>query len=127
MQLLKEKGSESLCLDLASKRVRRVMMRLRGGTVPLRIESGRWQGLPREERTCQECQSGEVEDVAHWLFECDAWGTERQPLLLSMRHIANDFDNLCDDDKLALVLDKGCQHLSILKNIVKLWTARFEK
>ena len=38
---------------------------------------------------------------------------ERQPLLLSVRHIANDFDNLCDDDKLALVLDKGCQHLAI--------------
>ena len=101
-------------------------MRLRGGTVPLRIESGQWQGLPREERTCQECQLGEVEDVAHWLFECDAWDTERQPLLLSMRHIANDFDNLYDDDKLALVLDKGCQYLSVLKNIVKMWTARFK-
>ena len=75
----------------------------------------------------QKCQSGEVEDVAHWLFECDTWDTERQPLLLSRRHIAvNDFDNLCDDDKLALVLDKGCQYLSVLKNIVKMWTARFE-
>ena len=124
--LLKEKGSESRCMDVASKRIRRVMMRLRDWTAPLRIESGWWQGLPREERTCQECQSGEVEDVAHWLFECDTWGTERQPLLLSMRHIANDFDNLCDDDELALVLNEGSQHLSILKNIVKMWTARFE-
>ena len=34
------KGSESWCLDVASKRVRRVMMRLKGGTAPLRIESG---------------------------------------------------------------------------------------
>ena len=65
LRLLKEKGSESRCLDMASKRVRRVMMRLRGGTAPLRIESGRWQRSPMEERTCQECQSGEVEDVAH--------------------------------------------------------------
>ena len=44
----KEKGSESRCLDVASKRVRQVMMRLSGGTAPLRIESRRWQGLPRE-------------------------------------------------------------------------------
>ena len=35
-------------------------------------------------------------------------------------------DNLCDDDKLDLVLDKGCQHLSILKSIMKMWTALFE-
>ena len=45
---------------------------------------------------------GGVEDVAHWLFECDAWDTEHQPLLLSMKHMANDFDILCDDYKLAL-------------------------
>ena len=68
LRLLKEKLSESQCLDVASKRVRRVMMRLRGGTASLRIESGQWQGLPREERTCQESQLGEVEDVGHWLF-----------------------------------------------------------
>ena len=66
-----------------------------------------------------------MEDVAHWLFECDMWDTEHHPLLLSMRHIANNFDNLCDDNKLALVLDKGYQHLSILKSIMKMWTVQF--
>ena len=68
-----------------------------------------------------------MEDVAHWLFDCDVWGTKRQPLLLSMIvYVANDLDNLCDDDKLDLVLDKGCQHLSILKSIMKMWTALLE-
>ena len=38
--------------------------------------------------------SGKVEDVTHWLLECNAWCTKRQPLLQAMRHIANDFDNL---------------------------------
>ena len=124
--LLKEKGGESRCLDVASKSYRRVMMMLRGGTAPLMIETGRWRGLQREERMCWECQSGKVEDVAHWLLECDAWGIERQPLLQALRHIANDFDNLCDDDKLVLVLDKGCQHWSILKSIMQMWAARFQ-
>ena len=27
------------------------------------IESGRWRGLPKEERRCWECQSGKIEDV----------------------------------------------------------------
>ena len=85
---------------------------------PLMIESGWWRGLQREERTCRECQAGTVEDVTHWLLECNAWCTKRQPLL------ANDFDNLCKDDKLVLALDKGCQHLSILKSVM-MRTARF--
>ena len=40
-------------------------------------------------------------------------------------HIVNDFDNLRKDEKLVLVLDKGCQHLSILKSIMKMWIAWF--
>ena len=67
------------------------------------------------------------EDVTHWLLECNAWCTKRQPLLQAMRHIANDFDNLCEDDKLVIVLDKGCQHLicQYSKSIMKMWTAWF--
>ena len=122
--LLKEKGSESRCLEVASKSLRRRMMMLRGGTAPLIIESGQRRGLPREER-CRECQSGKIEDVPHWLLECHAWGTERQALLQCMRQVINDFDNLEEDDKLVSVLDSGCQHASILKAIMKMWTARF--
>ena len=65
LQLLKEKGIKAGCLDVASKTLRRRMMMLRGGTAPLMIESGRWRGLPREERRCRECQSGKIEDVPH--------------------------------------------------------------
>ena len=123
LRLLKEKGSESRYLDVASKTQRRRMMMLRGGTAPLMIESGRWRGLPREERRCQECQSGKIEDVSQWLLECDAWGTKRQTLLQRMRQMINDFDSLGDDDKLICVLDKGCKHASVLKAIMKMWTA----
>ena len=59
-------------------------MRLRGGTAPpgLRVDDGKGC-LGRRGR--QGCHLGEVEEVAHWLFECDKWGTEHQPLLLSLR------------------------------------------
>ena len=125
LRLLKEKGSESRCLEVASKSLRRIMMMLRGGTAPLMIESGRWRGLPREERRCRECQSGKIEDVPHWLLECHAWGTERQALLQCVRQVVNDFDNLEEDEKLVCVLDRGCKHASILKAIMKMWSARF--
>ena len=64
-------------------------------------------------------------DVSHWLLECDAWGTKRQSLLQCMRQMINDFDSLGDDDKLICVLDKGCKHASVLKAIMKMWTAQF--
>ena len=98
---------------------------LRGGTAPLMIESGRWRGQPREERRCRSVNRGKIDDVPHWLLECDAWGTKRQTLLRYMRQIINDFYSLGDVDKLICVLDKGCKHASVLKAIMKMWTARF--
>ena len=53
------------------KSEKRMMLKLRGGTAPFRW---RWEdGGERNEkrsRTCKECNSGEVEDVVHWLLRC---------------------------------------------------------
>ena len=40
-----------------------MMLKLRGGTAVFQIEMGRWYGAKREERVCEECDRGEVEDV----------------------------------------------------------------
>ena len=45
LSLLKEKGGESQCLDVADKGKRRLIMMIRGGTAPLRIACQRWRGL----------------------------------------------------------------------------------
>ena len=44
------------------------MARLRGGTVELAIEVGRWQGVRREDRVCKECGSREVESLDHFMM-----------------------------------------------------------
>ena len=92
---------------------------------PLRIECGRWRGLERAERTCGECDLGKVEDVQHWLLECERWKDERVDLFQSLSRVALGFDLMTDDDKLFAILDQGCKHHSILKIILKMWTARF--
>ena len=43
---------------------------IRGGTVELRIETGRWVGMKQKERICAQCSTGEVEDVGHFLLRC---------------------------------------------------------
>ena len=37
---------------------------------------GRWWGVKRKERICKECNSGEVEDVVHWLLRCPLWNSQ---------------------------------------------------
>ena len=34
--------------------------------------------MKRKERKCTECDSGEVEDVKHFLMRCKAWNRERE-------------------------------------------------
>ena len=60
LRMLRMKGTETRCWLVASKSYRRVMIMLRGGTAPFRVECGQWQGLQREERTCCQCKSGKV-------------------------------------------------------------------
>ena len=53
---------------------RRILCQLRGGTLSLRIEEGRWEGLEREERICRTCGSKEVEDEQHFIEDCKFYG-----------------------------------------------------
>ena len=58
-----------------------MLAKLRGGTVELRIETGRWRGLERQERICKCCESGEVEDVEHLVMRCAHVKEERGKLM----------------------------------------------
>jgi hypothetical protein len=51
---------------------------MRGGVAKVRVETGRWQGLAREERVCKFCDSGEVENVGHMLARCGKWKSIRE-------------------------------------------------
>jgi len=96
------------------------MLKLRGGTAAFQIEMGRWHGLKREERVCKECDSGEVEDVCHWLLQCSAWNSLRQPLLEAMDNEGEE-----DGDRTALILSHACINYRILSIITSMWSARF--
>jgi hypothetical protein len=43
----------------------------------LEIEVGRWTGIPAEERICQLCNSGNVENEMHFLLDCSLYFTMR--------------------------------------------------
>ena len=110
---------ESSCAVLKRKRDRRMMINLRGGTAAFQIEVGRWQGVERKERTCKECQSGEVVDVCHWLLQCPAWDHLRRPLVEEVSQ--------CDgfQGQAAFVLATACTDHTPLNYLSSRWCARF--
>ena len=59
---------------------RSLISRLLCGSLKLQIEVGRYSGTPREERYCELCKTGAVEDELHFLFDCVSSQDLRQDL-----------------------------------------------
>ena len=55
---LMESECKARCVWIDSKRHRRMMTRMRGGTAELGIEVGRWHGVRREDRVCKYVEVG---------------------------------------------------------------------
>ena len=59
---------------------RKCLSRFRVSNHSLQIEIGRYQNIPREERLCPICNSGEVESETHLLLSCKAYEHSRENL-----------------------------------------------
>jgi hypothetical protein len=60
--------------EVSSRAQLRRLAQLRTGSHQLRVETGRWERpmVSRDERFCQRCLSGEVDDEHHMVFDCPA-------------------------------------------------------
>ena len=47
----------------------------------MEVTTGRYNGVPREERLCKLCQSGLVEDELHFVLVCDYFVSVRQQFI----------------------------------------------
>ena len=78
---LMDYGCKARCVEADCKRQRSMLAKLRGGTAELRIETGRWRGLKREDRICKNCRNGEVENVEHLVMRYEQVKEERGKLM----------------------------------------------
>ena len=99
-------GLTQICWRVQDRVTRSMLMKLRGGTAHFQVETGRWQGVAREDRVCRECDDGMIEDVHHWLLSCPEWSNLRQPIIARARKLNSDFDDLCTDVKVPVILSQ---------------------
>ncbi len=64
---------------------RSLVAKIKSGILPLRLETGRYKGINRDDRTCQVCDKPEVEDEVHFLFRCKKLKKIRKPYVKSIR------------------------------------------
>ena len=90
-------GREDYLTDGNDTAGTRMVTKLRGGANPLRIDQGRKEGIPREERICQICENG-VEDEEHFMLRCARYGWLRAKLRLTVNRALNYVREWWDDE-----------------------------
>jgi hypothetical protein len=100
---------------------RRYHSYLRSGTCPLQIERGRWTGVPKELRLCQQCDQKLVEDEQHVIVTCTKYQAVRTALYDNVLHASNGKWNFrkYNDNEIFLLCMQGTmdEHESIIFNL----------
>ena len=75
---IKDDYSPSPYLVLTRKNPsRKALVRFRISSHQLRIETGRYEKIPRDERICYFCTGNKTEDENHFLLDCKAYSQIR--------------------------------------------------
>ena len=73
-------------------------------SLPLKLETGRFVGTPKENRLCDICNNGQVEDEFHFIFHCEFCSNERNEFYDTIKQKYLNFDNILDAPKLRCLL-----------------------
>ena len=90
-----------LCINMPGK-YKSAYAKFRCGVAPLRIETGRYEGIMVDNRLCfnEQCKKNNIiEDEKHVLINCPVYADLRAILFRHASSFNCDFVNLSDDDK----------------------------
>ena len=105
---------------------RSVLARLRGGTLPLLLELGRYRRpkIPRSERHCTLCDMEEVEDELHFVFQCPRLAEARKPLLLKCEECWPGFGSVPEVERFSWIVNNEGIISFVAKTIFRMFTLR---
>ena len=79
------------------------LAKFRCGVAPLRLETGRFEGLDEEERVCFNCPQ-EVESEEHVLIRCPVYDDIRRNTLFEARYFYENFENMSNTEQMCIML-----------------------
>ena len=90
--------------------------------IQLRIETGRYEKIPRNERICSFCTSNKIEDENHFLLDCKAYSQIRDIFFSKLETKIPDFKSLSHDTLISLLMISSdylinCQLVSFISQI----------
>ncbi len=83
--------TEQYVLQSMPKHYRQSLAKFRSGTLPIRVETGRYENVPLKDRICKVCSSGKIEDEQHVLIECELYNDLRYKLFQHMNVLDKEF------------------------------------
>ena len=119
-------GVEKYVKTLLSKSHRSFLAQFRCGILPIRIETGRFQGLHIRDRLCEVCNQCCIEDEIHFLLECPTYECERNTLFIKANFYYENFNELEDDVKLCIFMNDEDLFGSVAKYIDSAYHKRSE-
>ena len=123
---IKDDYSPSPYLVLSRKSPsRKALVRFRMSSHQLRIETGRYEKIPRDERICYSCTSNKIEDESHFLLECKAYSQIGDTFFSKLETKIPDFKSLSHDTLISLLMNSSdyfinCQLVSCILQCLEL-------
>ena len=96
-------GTEIYVECVMERKYRRAFALFRSSCAPIRIETGRYEGLSVNERVCFMCENS-IEDEKHVLTECSLYDDLRENLYAVLNHHCADFKDMSNMEKSCHIL-----------------------
>ena len=93
---------EPYCQMFLPRKHRSALSKFRSGGAPLRLETGRYEGLEVDQRICPICHSS-VEDEKHVLLQCSLYVDFRNALFKQACEVNASFGNYTENEKLVFL------------------------
>lgn len=111
---------ENYLIDVKNSKQRKTLTKLRISAHDLEIERGRYKGKTVEERLCQLCSDGVIEDELHFLTNCERYSSFRLSFYTKMNGLCKNFMGLSDKNKFIWILSNEdpevCRNLAFYCN-----------
>ena len=101
-----------------------VHLQFRCGVASLRLETGRYEWLQPDQRTCFQC-TDRIESEEHVLLTCPLYEKLRRVMENNLRSEFSNFDSLSNEDTISVILGSG--NINVLRNSAKIYSDSLDR